>query len=149
VEQPGHFLHRGVESFDYDDLNIGVAHGLVNAILGHRAYNTERAVLARKDRSPEPDYRFAVRLRAPTNALTVMNAIARAHRRMTWEVDYCQPKVMRDLAMIHFTTWPAGGPVQSSPGRMRVTDGGISGDKVWWPDDNGGVVNPCDVPGYR
>jgi hypothetical protein len=142
---PDHFLHRGVESFDYDDLNIGFAHALVNVMLGHLAYKTDRAVLSRKDASPEPDYRFAVRLQGPTNALDVMNAIARAHRRMTWEIDYCQPKVMRDLALIHFITWPAGGPVQTSPGRFRVTDGGIIGDRVWWPDGKGGVVNPCDA----
>jgi hypothetical protein len=140
-----HFLHRGVESFDYDDLNIGFAHGLVNLMLGHGPYRTERALLSRKESSPEPDYRFAVRLKGLTNSLSVLNAIGRAHGRMNWEIDYCQPKVMRDLAMIHFITWPAGGPVHMSPGRLRVTDGGIIGDKVWWSDGKGGVVNPCDA----
>jgi hypothetical protein len=138
---PAHYLHARVDSFVHEDVNLGLAHELINSALGPRTSN-ERILQYRKDSSPDPDDRFDVRLPAMPMKLDILNGIARAHGAMFWEIEYCRPRAARELAMITFMR--IAPPVRTANG-VRVGGAGFIGNKVWLPGSDGKAVDPCDL----
>src|SRR5688500_3623885 len=66
-----HFLHRVSKSFVHESLNLGAAHTLANGVLGSSPF-TDRVLQHAMDTSPDPDYRFAVKLAGAPTSLDVL-----------------------------------------------------------------------------
>lgn len=122
-EDPRHFLHQIIEFEATDEHLGGVSQALRAAVFGEprRANRFDASVM----RTEEGNRRFSVNLGTPQSALAVLEAVARQHGALYWEVKYCRaPATVNHAALWLWTLEddPTGVGV-SSPARFRRVQG--------------------------
>jgi hypothetical protein len=116
-----HFLHQTVDAFAFENRNLsGMLHEIQVAagrLLG------PAAAFDIPGRTPESDRKFSVRS-GSTSIIGMLDAVARAHGRMSWEIEYCDVDVKQENALLSLWAGDKGGHIRSSlaPGKPSQGD---------------------------
>lgn len=100
-----HFLHRTIRSFTVVEQHVGVAlDEWRRAVRGETALPLESHSLRAAQRTAEGNRPFTVTLGDAPTAISALEQIARAHGRLVWEVEYCQPFAESRFATVSLWT---------------------------------------------
>ena len=102
INRPDHFLHTATGNLELVEEDLDGALQAVTAILGANFRGRHPA------RTPLEDKRFSTAL-SSVSAVAALDAVARAHGAMWWEVRYCKPEVSRRYATVMLVTFDKGG----------------------------------------
>lgn len=102
INRPDHFLHDTTGALQLVEDDLEGAFAALTAMFGAKLASRRpaRTALAEK--------RFSVSL-SSASAVAALDAVARAHGAMWWEVRYCRPEASRRYATLHLWTFDKGG----------------------------------------
>ncbi len=124
-DDPRHFLHRSIPEFNLSAKGIGNASRAVQTVLS----GAERPPAVEIFRTPQGNHEFSVHLGA-TSLLEALNAIARDHGSLRWQILYCSTEPRPEYATVSFYTYDGSG---------------IGSRSMFLRDATGRTYDPCAV----
>ena len=124
-DDPRHFLHRSIPEFNLAAKGIGNASRAVQTVLS----GTDRPSAVEIFRTPQGNHEFSIHLGA-TSLLEALNAIARDHGSLRWDILYCSTEPRPEYATVSFYTYDGSG---------------IGSRSVFLRDASGRTYDPCAV----
>ena len=115
-----HFLHESIDPIAFENKTMAFALDRLQPVVGRKPGSGVTAQLA--GTTPQGWQEFSVRLPV-MSALEALNAIARAHGNLHWQVKYCKPRRSQESVSLNFSTTDrsgqgiARGCTQIPPGR--------------------------------
>lgn len=127
-----HFLHRAIRPFVVSEQHVGVAlDEWRRAIWSDIRPRSESLPLRAAQRTEEGNRPFTVTVARQTSGIGALEQIVRAHGKLVWEVQYCQPIAADRFATVYLWTAELDptGIGATMPGRSQTV--------------NGKTVDPC------
>lgn len=109
-----HFLHTVIEKFELKDANVGAA---LDAVL--RTFQPNRGNLSSQHFFGATEITVAT---GPIAVVEALEAVVREHGAMSWQVRYCLPERVPDVAMVEFRTHDDRG-IGARAVNLRAPDG--------------------------